>query len=327
MNYIHGGNGFEYGNDILDFSANINPLGTPKGVLTAMVNAVSEVDKYPDYKCRALREAIAERECVSPDNIICGNGAAELIYSALYALRPQRVLINKPSFSEYFAAVKASGGTVVSHGRADIEFICNPNNPTGELIEKDLIMDKLNRNDSLIFVDECFNDFINEPEKYSCVDKTGTHKNLVIIKSFTKMYAIPGVRLGYMITSNTELTEKIYAARQPWSVSTIAQAAGIAAASDMVTPRRVREYIAEEQEYLCGEFNRLGIEYIKPTANYIFFHGAHDLKEKLLKHNILIRSCANYEGLKDTDYRAAIRTHDENILLIKAMEAIMWQKQ
>ncbi len=323
MKYTHGGNAFLYGGEILDFSANINPLGTPEPVREAAARAAARADTYPDYMCTELREAIAAREGVPAGYIICGNGAAELIYSAMYAIRPTRCVIHNPTFSEYGAAARAARGTT----EKEVEFICNPNNPTGLLMPKDDIKSRANENDRVMFIDECFMDFVTGYEKYSCVDLIEDYKNLIVLKSFTKMYAIPGLRLGYLMTSNTDLLEKIHAVRQPWSVSTVAQAAGIAAARDLHTPEFMREYIASARKTLETEFDRLGIEYIKSAANFIMFKSEPGLKEALLKYGILIRDCSDFTGAGIGDYRIAVRTGGENRRLIKALEAVLWQNR
>ena len=330
MEYRHGGNAFEYGKKVLDFSVNINPLGTPLAVKKAVISAMDKIEEYPDYKCTELRRKIAEREGVSPEYIVCGNGAAELIYSLMYAVRPKSAIIHAPTFCEYIDAVKASDGhkgTVLMCAESNaeerapcVEFICNPNNPTGTLTERAEIIQKLETTDRLIAVDECFNDFLDEPEKYSCVNLLDRYKRLIILKSFTKMYAMPGIRLGYLMTSDTELINEIYKVRQPWSVSSAAQAAGLAVCTDTETPVKTRKYIKEERAYLEMEFERLGIKYIRSSANFIFFKAMPGLQKKLLEKNILIRDCSDFEGLDAGSYRIGIKENNDNKKLILALE-------
>lgn len=325
MNYTHGGNAFEYGAEILDFSVNVNPLGTPDAIKSAVMSAIRGIDKYPDYRCAELRKAISEREGVPEDWIICGNGAAELIYTAMYAIKPDKAVVHDPTFGEYASAVKASGGKV-TNSDGEVEFICNPNNPTGLLTPKEKIYEALNSN-RIIFVDECFNEFVINAKNYSCVDLTEGHRNLVILKSFTKMYSMPGLRLGYLITSNTDLINKMYLSRQPWSVSSIAQAAGIAAAKDTKTPEFMRSYIASARKAIEDGFERLGIEYLPSAANFIIFKSEPGLKERLLKHRILIRDCSDFKGISNGFYRVAVRTGGDNRRLLKALEAVLWQNR
>ncbi|MCH5212378.1 MAG: aminotransferase class I/II-fold pyridoxal phosphate-dependent enzyme [Oscillospiraceae bacterium] len=325
MNYTHGGNAFEYGTEILDFSTNVNPLGTPDAVKAAAAAAIRNIDKYPDYKCTELRKAISAREGVPEDWIICGNGAAELIYTAMYAIKPDEAIVHDPTFSEYAAAVRAAGGNV-SDSDGDVEFICNPNNPTGLLTPKEAIKEAL-KSGRTVFADECFIEFVMNAKDYSCVDWMKEYKNLVILKSFTKMYAMPGLRLGYLMTSDKELINKMYLSRQPWSVSSIAQAAGIAAAKDTNTPEFMRSYIRSARAALESGFDRLGIEYLPSAANFIIFKSEPGLKEKLLKHRILIRDCSDFKGISGRFYRVAVRTGGDNRRLLKALEAVLWQNQ
>lgn len=318
MKYTHGGDIYRYDKKLIDFSSNINPFGMPESVRNAAMAAVMSAENYPDYSCRKLREQIALREGVLPEQIICGNGAAELIYSLAYAIKPRYAVMRQPTFSEYGAAVRAAAGS----GEM-LEFLCNPNNPTGTLTEKEDVIRLIEECQGIFVLDECFNDFLDEPERYTCVDRINEYKNLVILKSFTKMYAMPGLRLGYAITADTELIERMYGARQAWSASSVAQAAGLAACADHDTPERARSYLRNERGYMTSELGRLGLEYIDPTANFVFFKAMRGLKARLVDEGILIRSCADYAGLDDTCYRAAIKLHKENEVLIAALQRLI----
>lgn len=342
MIYTHGGDIYSYGDGILDFSANINPLGTPVSVKEAVIKCAAELERYPDPYCRSLRQAVAERERVNNEYVVCGNGAAELIFSLTYFIKPKRVIIAAPAFAEYSRAAESAGSEIVYHTASaengyvhssslaydiksdrDMVFICNPANPTGALMNRDDIEKVLKRTEetgAIAVIDECFLDFVNHSEKYSCRFLTEKYKNLVILRSFTKMYAVPGIRLGYIICSDNGIREGIYRSRQPWTVSSIAQAAGIAACSDTAHAECTQKYIAREREYIKQNFDRMGIVYEEPNANYIFFYHKPDLKAELIKRGILIRDCSDYAGLKPGCFRAAIRTHEENTVLIKNLE-------
>ena len=332
IDYGHGGDVYRYGNDILDFSANINPLGTPVEVLSAFRE--SDVCKYPDPYNTELRNAISDMTGADPDRIICGNGAASLIFTLSNALRPRKTLIAAPSFSEYERAVKSVGSEIAYYDEkenilpkiendVDMIFVCNPNNPTGtlkQIEELEALLERASEAGAFVLLDECFNDFIELPEKYSAVYLTEKYKNLAVLRSFTKMYAIPGLRLGYMICSDRVVLERIYSSRQAWEVSAPAEAAGIAACMLAEHCRKTRAYIKEEREYMTREFARLGIKYREPSANFIFFYHKPYLKQILLRKGILIRSCSNYVGLDDGCFRAAVRLHSENMTLIKSLE-------
>lgn len=345
MIHRHGGDIYEYDREMLDFSANINPLGVPSSVREAIIKSAYEIEKYPDPYCRKLRSLISEREEIDSKNIICGNGAAELIFNLTYSLRPKKALIAAPAFAEYSRAAAASGAEIVYsvasaekgyiHGTeltdkidedTEIVFICNPSNPTGAVMRRDTIeavVSKAEAAGAVTVVDECFLDFLKAHCERSCVRLTEKYKNLVVLKSFTKMYAIPGIRLGYMICSDPVLMEKMYVSRQPWSVSTSAQEAGKAACIDTEHAERTRVYIASERDYIKQSFDRLRIRYEEPNANYIFFYHKPELKAELIKRGILIRDCSDYEGLNKGCYRAAIRTHSENEILIKNLSELL----
>ena len=317
MRNDHGGDIYTYGK-VLDFSANINPIGTPENVLKAAVQGVYQMNNYPDPLCRELKSAIGNMEGICKDYIICGNGAADLIFQLAMAKTPKRALLVAPGFTEYQQALECIGTEIIYYKlererdfmleedfllylKADIDmiFLCNPNNPTGKTIPMkllDKIIDVCNKRSIFLVLDECFNDFLEYPEEYSKKNEVIKYKNLFILKAFTKMYAMAGLRLGYGLCGDEELIEKIQVSRQPWSVSIPAQAAGIAALKEMEFPEKTRCYIKKEREYLCRCMNQMGITYWEPEANYIFFNSQLDLKELLLERNILIRDCSNYIG-------------------------------
>ena len=168
-------------------------------------------------------------------------------------------------------------------------------------------------------VDECFQDFIRDPGQYSLKAQLPRYHNLFLLKAFTKRYAMAGVRLGYGITENEELLEKMTLATQPWNISVPAQAAGIAALKETDYVERARNLIFEEAEYLSGELYKLGMTVFPSQANYLFFKGPEDLFEICVRKNVLIRDCSNYPGLGRGFYRVAVRTHEENEQLIRTI--------
>ena len=333
MEYIHGGDAFRYAPGIIDFSANINPLGTPPEVAAAA--AAADIAAYPDPKSSALRSAIAEMTGAAEDDIICGNGAASLMFTLAAAVKPRVTLIPEPAFAEYERAARSAGSEIVYYPEdgisdiaadaADLIFICTPNNPTGYLTGRSAVIaaaERAAKRGAVVAVDECFNDFLDCPERYSVSGLTAEYKNLAVIRSFTKMYAIPGLRLGYMLCSDRELTGRMYVLRQPWEVSAPAEAAGIAACAAREHAVRTREYIHAEREYIKRGFDRLGIVYREPSANFIMFRHEPGLRERLIGRGILIRSCAGFRGTGGGWFRAAVRRHEENALLIKALEEL-----
>ena len=223
---IHGGDVYR-NPDCIDFSANINPLGPPDSVKKAVAACVNDIAHYPDVQCKELKKRLGWAEQMEEEALIIGNGAAELIFALGYSLRPKRALLPQPTFAEYEQALLAAGCEVfyyplseengfrltedflqVLTGEIDMVFLCNPNNPTGVLTERDLLIQILNRcKEKQIFlvVDECFLDFVEEAEAFELKEMTELYSNLFLLKAFTKRYAIPGLRLGYGICQNKEL--------------------------------------------------------------------------------------------------------------------------
>lgn len=331
---------FEHGGDIyrnnvcLDFSANINPFGMPTAARSAVIENIDRLSDYPDPECETLCRAIAGKEGVREDNILCGNGAADLIFSVVRAVKPGCALLIAPTFSEYEKALQSVGcrikyfvlneenGFVLTESfldfltDIDMVFICNPNNPVGNVIDvglMDRILKKCAQNDITAVVDECFMDFV--PDGYSVKGKA------IVIKAFTKLYAMAGIRLGYMI-GDAGIIRDTKMAMQSWSVSTAAQIVGMAAVADTEYTEKSVKYINEERGFLIEELKELNFDVYGSQANFVFFKGDTKTYNELLKKGILIRSCENFRGLDNRFYRAAVKMHEENIILINALKEL-----
>lgn len=344
MKHVHGGDVYKY-KHCLDFSANCNPLGTPERVKQAIRESVERLEDYPEVGCGRLKEAIAQYEQVDKEEVICGNGAAELIFSLCRAKKPKKALLPAPTFAEYEQALSSvdceiryyfleeKEGFRVKEGYLealtedlDILFLCNPNNPTGILIERDFLEKVLNCcRDKGIFavVDECFLDFIGEPENYTLKAYLKEYKNLFLLKAFTKRYAIAGVRLGYGLCADRETLEQMELMTQPWNVSAMAQAAGLAALKETAYVEAGRRLVFEEAAYLKGEMEKLGLKVFPSQSNYIFFKGPEKLFEQCVEKGILIRDCSNYPGLSKGYFRVAVKDHQRNEKLMEAFKEIV----
>lgn len=342
MELIHGGDVYSTENLRVDFSANINPLGMPDPVKAAAIASLSQCGCYPDPLCRKLRSALSEKEQLPMDWIVCGNGAADVIFRLALAVKPKKALVLAPAFAEYEQALSAVECEIHHHfllaendfnvtdsilkelsTGIDLVFLCNPNNPTGQVIAPPLlerILMKCRACGILLVLDECFNDFLDKPEIHTLKGKLGKFPNLLILKAFTKIYAMAGLRLGYGLCSDQALLERIFSAGQPWSVSIPAQEAGVQALKETEYLRCTAELIPAERQWLKSELEKQGFRVLGSKANYLFFKAYRNLKEKLLKKGILIRSCENYPGLDGTYYRVAVRTREENRLLAEALE-------
>lgn len=336
--HTHGGDVYRNKN-VIDFSANCNPFGTPKSVKEAAVQAMEEVFHYPDTDCQELREAIGVYEEVRPEWIICGNGAADLIYRLVLGTKPKQAVLFAPTFAEYEQALeivncevkhyelKEENGFCVEETlldwiteKTDIIFLCNPNNPTGQTIDRDMlikILDRCKKQNIVVILDECFLEFLDEPNRYEMSDLRGEYPNLLIIKAFTKIFSMPGLRLGYAISSNQDILEEMSWKLQQWNVSVPAQMAGVAALEKPKEYiRQTREYVSGQREYMRNIMKMMGYVVFASKANYLFFKGRPGLEKEALEAGFLIRDCQNYEGLSEGFYRIAVRTKEENERLI-----------
>ena len=348
----HGGDwaGFaaQYGPDapLLDCSANVSPLGLPEGVARALTSCAGRCTRYPDPLCRALREAVGRAEGLPPEWILCGNGAADVIWRAALALRPKRALVTAPTFAEYQEALEQSAGCRVEHYllrkekdfaldegiieaiRPGVEmvFLCEPNNPTGRTTPRPLlerILTRCREVGAVLALDECFGDFLTDPDAHTLKGRLKDFPNLLIFKAFTKIYGMAGVRLGYALSANEDLLDRMRRAGQPWAVSTPAQEAGLAALNETAYVERVRALIGAQRPRLAAGLRALGCRVVEGEANYLLFRCEKPLIDPLRQRGILLRSCGNYRGLDDAWYRTAVRTGPENDRLLAALKEVL----
>lgn len=351
MHLIHGGDVYsarqKMKQELLDFSANINPMGMPPGAVRAAADALQQCTQYPDPLCRELRAALAAYEGIPAEQIVCGNGAADLIFRIVAATHPQRALLLEPTFAEYEQALRSmdcsiayfplqeSEGFVLPEAflqqltpEINLLFLCNPNNPTGRTVSPALLQEIWKRCEEagiLLVVDECFNEFLEHPEQNTLKDVLETGANAVILKAFTKSFAMPGLRLGYGLCGNRDLAERIFSCGQPWGVSIPAQAAGVAALQEQGYLERMRRLIQTERRWLSENLARLGLCVFPSEANYILFRTETEipLRERMEQRGVLIRACGNYRGLDNRYYRIAVRGHGENERLIAALKCAL----
>ena len=350
MERIHGGDwaGYqtEYGREPLDFSANISPLGLPEGVRRAAEEALKKADRYPDPLCRELRAALAEYHGVPMEQIICGNGASDLIDRICRVLRPGNAAVLTPCFTEYAAALQAENCHVTEiplpqaenfqpdeatlraiPQNCELLFLCNPNNPTGLPVREQTLQKLLERcreTGMHLVTDECFLDFTEEPERHSLVPALKATPTLVVLRAFTKTWAMAGLRLGYALCGSELLARMLQNSGAPWPVSTVAQAAGLAALREQDYLRKVRELVTAERKRMIPRLEALGLRVIPGEANFLLFHSGNlELCAKLREKGILIRDCRNFSGLCAGWYRVAIRTAEDNSRLLRTLEEVL----
>ncbi|MBR0481813.1 MAG: aminotransferase class I/II-fold pyridoxal phosphate-dependent enzyme [Firmicutes bacterium] len=345
------GNDYGHGGDIYknsisyDFSANVNPYGTPEKVKEAIRQAAENVAVYPDPYCGALRRMLSKHTGAAEEEIVCGNGAAELIFQFVEALKPGKTLLPVPSFSEYENALKVYGneielyelerekGFVLGSGilekiseSTDLLMLCNPNNPTGQPIDRGLLFKIITRcreTGTWLFLDECFVSLSEDGSCESIYTQLREGDRIFLLNAFTKLYGMAGVRLGYGICKEKEMLSRMCFTVQPWNVSALAQAAGCAALECGDWTKETKKKIFDEKRYLLDELEKLGIRHLPGAANFIMLCGLPGLYGKMLRKGILIRDCSNYHGLEDGDCRIAVKTHEENEELIKALKEVL----
>ncbi len=351
--FAHGGNIYEdvpVCGEWMDFSANINPLGISRGVRHAIETEIENIVHYPDPSARALKSAISERYGIPRDRIVLGNGGAELFYVFFHAVRPKRVLLPIPSFSEYERAALSAKAEVVYFPlreedgfRVNEKNLCgemrsgdclilgNPNNPTGQRIKStvlaNIIEEALHRH-AFVVVDESFMDFCSDSCDYTVRLMTGKYDNLIVVQSLTKFFAIPGLRLGFAVMK-PDLAEKLDATKDPWNVNLLAQAAGVAALCDIDYQESTMDWLKKEREYLFRKLSDIdGIKVYRPSVNFIFLRLRQDwgdagfFSARMRGKGILIRDCSNYPGLDRSYIRVAVRLRTENEMLLDAFHDI-----
>lgn len=335
----HGGDIYR-NKGVLDFSVNSNPSGVPETVLRAVRSGAADIVHYPDPYCERLTQAVSRFEGVSGDELIFGNGAAELFFAAVQAVKPKKALVALPAFSEYERALRAADAGIIYHVFSedtgfeadeslleqmepglDMVFLCSPGNPSGCVIPKDIlyaVLEKCRECGSVLVLDECFTGFLKEADACGMKEARKEYKGLLIVKAFTKLFAMPGLRLGYAISSDQGLLRKMREVLQPWNVSSLAQSAGEAALTDCrgycveEYIQHTRKLVSEGRRYLSDALEERGFRVYNSKANYIFFKGKPGLYEKALNAGFLIRDCGGYRGLSPGYYRIAVRKKEEN---------------
>ncbi|MCL2134658.1 MAG: threonine-phosphate decarboxylase CobD [Candidatus Bathyarchaeota archaeon] len=336
---------------LLDFSSSVNPLGTSKKALSAINAAFSQIAAYPDSTSSELRLVIAKHYNIKKNNIIVGNGSTELMYlfAETFLSKGDVAVIAAPTFGEYENAVQKTGATtcfvklnkdmqldvdtfISNMKKAKIAFICNPNNPTSLLISKnDLthILDAALELNVLVFLDEDFLEFVKDEQQLTMINNINKYPNMFILRSFTKLFGLTGLRVGYGIASE-EIINALMCAKIPWNVNCLAQAAAIVALNDYEHLQKTQKLINKEKTFLHKNLcNIKGFKVYTPDANFFFINiretgfTATELTEKMLKHGIMIRDCSSFKGLDAYFIRIAIKRHNENVKLLEALTKVI----
>ncbi|HXW69165.1 MAG TPA: threonine-phosphate decarboxylase CobD [Dissulfurispiraceae bacterium] len=359
MHGAHGGNIYRAAgrsgldeHEIIDFSASINPLGVPKSVLAGIRDTMKYLNNYPDPDAREFTLALANNFAINPELILCGNGSTELIYLVIRALMPQKILIPAPTFSEYelaagdgrevvpyalnaennfainpdtFIKAMAKDSNSLSYRMAlrtsiDMAFLCNPNNPTGGIIRR---TDMLKISEAAkylrchLVVDEAFIDF--SPED-SLINEVEDNPYLIVLRSLTKFYALSGLRVGYGVFP-LKLIDVMKKHKEPWTVNTLAQVAGVKAINDEAYKKDTFRIIKNERKTLEDGFRLLNIHYLPSDANFYLLRldDAQNIIDTLGEKGLLIRGCSNFRGLDSSYARVAVKSNRDNMRLLKEL--------
>jgi L-threonine-O-3-phosphate decarboxylase len=349
--------------DILDFSASINPLGTPPSAIAAIQSHLGDLQHYPDPQYIALRQAIAKFHQISPDLILTGNGVSELLTWVGRDLgKLAATVLFTPAFADYYRALKAFDAKVEPYplignlienssknknlkqnSKETLDFLIqqtqqvqnsnqkgilinNPHNPTGYLFSKDALLPYLDQF-ALVVIDEAFMDFLPPSQQQSLIDLVPFYPNLVILRSLTKFYSLPGLRLGYAI-AHPDLLKQWQQWRDPWSVNSLAVAAGIAILEDRKFQQQTWDWLSLARPQLWDGLNELkGLDPLMGAANYLLVrtdYSGLELQQKLLRSDrILIRDCLSFAELGDHYFRVAVRLKWENSKLINGLSQII----
>ena len=374
MSKIHGGNIFQFAHEqriepyeVVDFSANINPLGPSQRGLDALNSQLRYISHYPDATNDDVLNAIADTYGMDKHQITVGNGAAELLYAICRLPGYTGAFVPAPGFSEYKEALEASRIAVRDifyrpreddNGKPYFEvpylaletfaaelkgqdgriivFLGNPNNPDGTLLDKDhirTVASMLKDANSLLVIDESFIDFVgNDPlqdNEHSMRSLVNEFDNIIVVHSFTKFYAVPGLRIGAAFANETLITQ-LQQYIPSWSVNTLAQAYTKAALNDVDYIKRTKQELNEERAFMYNALDAIeGITVYPTSANFILFQvnqegiTANYINEELKKYNMIVRNCDSYVGLTNRWVRIAIKDHDTNIKLVDKLTDIL----
>ena len=342
---IHGGKDHLIKPDVIDFSSNITPIGVPKSVKTILKKNLDNIQRYPDYNSSKVISSLTKYIKLDKRYLLVGNGAIEIIYNFCFAFlsKNTKVLIPVPTFQEYELAAKLNNCKVSYFTTMNLSenldqflskipkqgcvFLCNPNNPTGKLLSKNqiLVIIKTAKNlSSIVFIDECFIEMVPDSNQ-STISYVKKYDNVFVLRSLTKSFGLAGIRIGYAASSK-QMIKILQKIKIPWSVNSLAQDAASIALKNKSHIKKSNYVIKKELNYLMNAISQLnGFNCYDSTTNFILIktkHNSTKLQQKLLKHKILIRDCKNFRGLDNHHIRIAVKSHKDNLKLVRALEKI-----
>ncbi|MDP0488469.1 MAG: histidinol-phosphate transaminase [Fusobacterium sp. JB021] len=349
---LHGGNIYKLlrrgEKNILDYSSNINPLGVPESLKKSIIENFEILEKYPDINYIELRESIGKYNKISKENILVGNGATEILFLYMKALKPKKVIIVSPTFAEYerslktfdieidFFPLKEEENFILDIEKLknkgkdyDLVVLCNPNNPTGTFIEKNKLLylnNYLKKFNTNLFIDECFIEFVKDWEDNTLIDLKS--ENIFILRALTKFFALPGIRLGYGLTYDSHIIKKIEEIREPWSVNAFADLAGKVILKDEKYISATKKWILEEKIWFYKELGKIEkLKVYKTHSNFILVKlktmSSENFCKLMEKKAVLVRNASNFRFLDNKYVRLAIKDREKNEKVLKIIKEVL----
>lgn len=336
--------------DIVSFSANINPLGISSKLRRSLSDQLDAITTYPDREYTELRKCIAAYAGCQFENVVVGNGSTELISLVIQAEQPKKAMILGPSYSEYEREISLEGGHTLYYplqesrdfqmdvadfcsrltDDLDLLILCNPNNPTSTSICRDdmrIILDACLQHGIFLMVDETYVEFTHPEAKISAVPLTSFYSNLAVLRGTSKFFAAPGLRLGYAITGNADLIRSIHTRQNPWTISSLAEIAGRLMFSDEEYIEKTRTLINTERTRVCQIMKSWpSVKVFEPTANFVLVKilredmDADILFDRCIRKGLMIRNCSTFPFLSSRFFRICFMNPEENDRLLQALD-------
>ena len=341
---MHGGRLLEFsksGKKYIDFSASINPYGIDPNLKDILKESIDILVHYPNQDYSEIKALISRKHDVSEESIYLGNGANSIIFR-LFSIfdKELNICIPTPSFETYRLAAESVSANIVYYDmngfkitneifdilsdNIDVLVLTNPNNPTGYLIEEELLqrlLEYCKAENIFVLLDECFLEFVLDGEKYSQISNLSKYTNLAILRSLTKLYAFPGLRFGYLLTANKKIIENLNKLTPSWDINTLAiEAAKFSLTQDM---SQVVLKIQKEKSILLKNLKSVGIEVFDSKTNFLLCRYKKNLSNALLNQGVIVRDCSDYRGMDDTYFRVAVRTNSDNMILFENIKELI----
>lgn len=338
--------------DIISFSANVNPLGVSFRLRETLTNHIDAITSYPDREYTSLRKCIAEYTGADFENIVVGNGSTELISLFIQIAHPSKALIVGPTYSEYEREVTMDGGRChyfnltedssfrldvpalteeLSHN-VDLLILCNPNNPTSSVIPRNQmrdILDYCKKKSITVLVDETYVEFAPDVQAVTAIPLTEYYNNIIILRGISKFFAAPGLRLGYAICGNKDLLKEINQKKNPWTINSLAAIAGEIMFSDEEYIRKTRQLIASERERICQAIRSMGAYQVyESNCNFVLVKikkeglTADQIFDTAIRQGLMIRDCSTFPFLNDKYFRLCFMMPEDNDRLLAVLKKL-----